>query len=268
MLGEGAATAEARAANDKLRKLDTVFRDLVAAWCAALSLLCCMCAHIVTFARFNPNDLELVRLTWNSPASLLEQIARLSSVRVCTCHYRLTFHFTGSSDSHYSRLQAAVRKSLCARSLTVSAVLQAWSWSSDVRVHASKHLATAGVHSSRTHAHNIRPAVRVPLSPVTVPFALRADNIREIISEPVPADAETNPAVAVFYSINSTHDGFQGIDLGNMLIKRVAALLKQEFPSLVTFTTVCLCYFASLLCNTPGCSYRQFHRSAPGQNPL
>jgi len=48
----------------------------------------------------------------------------------------------------------------------------------------------------------------------------------------------TNPAAAIFYSINSTQPGLAGVDLGNFLIKRVASQLALEFPSLNTFATL------------------------------
>ncbi|GMH71986.1 hypothetical protein TrRE_jg7569 [Triparma retinervis] len=48
----------------------------------------------------------------------------------------------------------------------------------------------------------------------------------------------SDPAAAIFYSINSTQPGLAGVDLGNFLIKRVAAQLATEFPSLDTFATL------------------------------
>ncbi len=43
---------------------------------------------------------------------------------------------------------------------------------------------------------------------------------------------ESTAVVAVFYSISSTKQGLQGVDLGQMLIKRVVAQLRAELPFL------------------------------------
>ena len=51
-------------------------------------------------------------------------------------------------------------------------------------------------------------------------------------------DPHGNTRVACFYSISSTQKGLAGIDLGNFLIKRVAELLRREFPHLQTLLTV------------------------------
>jgi len=44
--------------------------------------------------------------------------------------------------------------------------------------------------------------------------------------------------VAAFYSISNCQPGLRGVSLGNFLIKRVADLLKAEFPSIRTFCTL------------------------------
>jgi len=64
------------------------------------------------------------------------------------------------------------------------------------------------------------------------------DNVACILTEPVPSDAEHSPSTCVFYSITSTHSAFQGIDLANLLIKRVSKEIHSEFPSLTTFITL------------------------------
>lgn len=45
-------------------------------------------------------------------------------------------------------------------------------------------------------------------------------------------------SVAAFYSISNCEPGLKGISLGNFLIKRVADVLKAEFPQLKTFVTL------------------------------
>jgi malonyl-CoA decarboxylase len=62
--------------------------------------------------------------------------------------------------------------------------------------------------------------------------------IDDILMVPPAIDAEVSPSSCIFYSICSTHDGFQGIELGNSLIKRVKTEMATIFPSLHTFVTV------------------------------
>jgi hypothetical protein len=55
---------------------------------------------------------------------------------------------------------------------------------------------------------------------------------------PPPANGGPDPTAAVLYSISSTQPGLAGIDLGNNLIKRAAAALRAEAPSLRTLCTL------------------------------
>ncbi|WKY05859.1 hypothetical protein Q1695_006235 [Nippostrongylus brasiliensis] len=65
-----------------------------------------------------------------------------------------------------------------------------------------------------------------------------ADNVQSIVdSETVDYDEDTC-TTAIYYSITSTQPGLAGIDLGNMLIKRVANLLHSELPSIDTHSTL------------------------------
>ena len=50
--------------------------------------------------------------------------------------------------------------------------------------------------------------------------------------------SSTTSKAAIFYSINNTHKGLSGVDLGTFLIKRVVEVLKQEFSSLEIFSTL------------------------------
>jgi len=56
-----------------------------------------------------------------------------------------------------------------------------------------------------------------------------ANKISSIMEE--PASQESTATWAIFYAITSTQDGLAGVDLGNMLIKRVVHELKQTLPS-------------------------------------
>lgn len=53
-----------------------------------------------------------------------------------------------------------------------------------------------------------------------------------------PTSSPTTSKAAIFYSINNTHKGLSGVDLGTFLIKRVVEVLKQEFASLEIFSTL------------------------------
>jgi malonyl-CoA decarboxylase len=61
------------------------------------------------------------------------------------------------------------------------------------------------------------------------------DSVLEIDREALPAE---NVSTAVFYSISNCQAGLAGISFGNVLIKRVAQELKQEFPALNRFVTL------------------------------
>lgn len=81
----------------------------------------------------------------------------------------------------------------------------------------------------------------IPTEPV---IFIEVELTNEISSsiEPITQRVSTtnieNPTTAIFYAITSTQAGLSGIDLGNMLIKRVVKELKDELPSLNTFCTL------------------------------
>lgn len=49
---------------------------------------------------------------------------------------------------------------------------------------------------------------------------------------------EDQADTAIFYAITSTQEGLSGVDLGQLLIKRVVKELQAEFPNLKTFSTL------------------------------
>ncbi|XGW23760.1 hypothetical protein V3C99_005741 [Haemonchus contortus] len=65
-----------------------------------------------------------------------------------------------------------------------------------------------------------------------------ADNIQRIVKCTDFDYDEQRCTAAIYYSINSTQPGLAGIDLGNMLIKRVAHLLQSELPSVHIHSTL------------------------------
>ncbi|KAK6747510.1 hypothetical protein RB195_000609 [Necator americanus] len=65
-----------------------------------------------------------------------------------------------------------------------------------------------------------------------------ADNVQSIMQCEHLDVPEENCDTAIYYSITSTEPGLKGIDLGNMLIKRVATRLQSELPSIHTHSTL------------------------------
>ncbi|XP_037372132.1 malonyl-CoA decarboxylase, mitochondrial [Talpa occidentalis] len=78
---------------------------------------------------------------------------------------------------------------------------------------------------------------------VVLHVALTSDissNIQAIVKESPPSESEEKNriAAAVFYSINLTQPGLQGVELGTFLIKRVVKELQKEFPHLGAFSSL------------------------------
>jgi len=69
-----------------------------------------------------------------------------------------------------------------------------------------------------------------------------ATSIQAILKQPTPthgfAPPPPEPTTAVFYSITSTQAGLSGVELGNLLIKRVVQELRGQHPALSTFVTL------------------------------
>ncbi|EPB67665.1 Malonyl-CoA decarboxylase [Ancylostoma ceylanicum] len=65
-----------------------------------------------------------------------------------------------------------------------------------------------------------------------------ADNVQSIVECDHLDCAEDECSTAIYYSITSAEPGLSGIDLGNMLIKRVATRLQSELPSIKTHSTL------------------------------
>ncbi|KAM5138107.1 malonyl-CoA decarboxylase, mitochondrial [Mantella aurantiaca] len=65
-------------------------------------------------------------------------------------------------------------------------------------------------------------------------------NIQAIVKEIPPSESEDGNKIksAIFYSISSTQQGLQGVELGNYLIKRVVRELQAEFPQISEFSSL------------------------------
>ena len=65
-----------------------------------------------------------------------------------------------------------------------------------------------------------------------------ATSVQRLLDQKAPVLDPREADTAIFYSINNCQRGLDGISFGNFLIKRVVALLSEEFRSLKTFATL------------------------------
>ncbi|MCV6590839.1 MAG: malonyl-CoA decarboxylase [Marinobacterium sp.] len=65
-----------------------------------------------------------------------------------------------------------------------------------------------------------------------------ASNVQVLLDEDAPILDLQQADTAIFYSISNAQPGLAGISFGNFLIKRVVALLQQEFAGLKQFATL------------------------------
>jgi malonyl-CoA decarboxylase len=75
----------------------------------------------------------------------------------------------------------------------------------------------------------------VPLSFIHVSLTQEiADSLKSVDV----ATEDVDPRCAIFYSVNSPYNGLGGLDLAARVIKKAAASVKEEFPSIDTFSTL------------------------------
>ncbi|VDK66776.1 unnamed protein product [Onchocerca ochengi] len=80
---------------------------------------------------------------------------------------------------------------------------------------------------------------REPLVVIYAAFMKKiARNLEDIINDIDILKDENTSDTAVFYSISSTQAGLRGIDLGNMLVKRVIAEISNNNPHIRVFATL------------------------------
>ncbi len=65
-----------------------------------------------------------------------------------------------------------------------------------------------------------------------------ASSITDLLDPGTERAEETKANTAIFYSISNCHPGLAGVSLGDLLIKRVATLLKTELANIETFATL------------------------------
>ncbi|VDK78478.1 unnamed protein product [Litomosoides sigmodontis] len=97
---------------------------------------------------------------------------------------------------------------------------------------------------------------REPLVVVYTAFMKRiAKNLRDVMNSAYISEDESASNTAMFYSISSTQAGLRGIDLGNMLIKRVIAEISNTNPHIHTFATLSpMPYFRTWLLRSLKCA--------------
>ncbi|TKR81570.1 hypothetical protein L596_015421 [Steinernema carpocapsae] len=82
----------------------------------------------------------------------------------------------------------------------------------------------------------------LPREPLIVVHVALTDNISSSIQAIVKQDSllgdEHNHDTAIFYSISSMQPGLKGIDLGNLLIKRVVGELRVDVPFVKRYSTL------------------------------
>jgi malonyl-CoA decarboxylase len=63
-------------------------------------------------------------------------------------------------------------------------------------------------------------------------------SVTPLLEEESPILQVKEADTAIFYSISTCEEGLRGVTLGNFLIKRVVALLKDELPHIKSFSTL------------------------------
>jgi hypothetical protein len=158
---------------------------------------------------FSPGLLRLRALDWaTTPAALLDRAARADRV-----------HPMSSLEELRARLDRR-----------------------DRRVFAFEHPSTPGDPLVVLHTA-LFPAVGLGAGGGDVDAdAAVPSRIDQILGpQATPATTTTtaaSPAVACFYSVSSDNPGLAGVDLGNFLIKKAAAALTAEFPSIRRLATL------------------------------
>jgi len=160
---------EFRSSDPEFRAMDLELKHVLAAW-------------------FDAGNLELRRITWDSPASLLERLSAYESVHAITSWGDLK-----------NRLD------------------------SDRRCYAFFH---PGMPEE--------PLIFVEIALVQG----LAGDLTELLNLDAPELDADKADTAIFYSISNCQDGLAGVNLGDLLIKRVVTALVRDLPNLRTFSTL------------------------------
>jgi malonyl-CoA decarboxylase len=228
--------ANADGGDAALQSLDSALRAQLQAW-------------------FALGFVQLRRLTWDTtPADILERVRRRASLTFRSVRARKALKEGGGGRGQVMQYEAVH-------------AIQSWPELKQRLVGPQRcgvrgapppfYVCARASGMTRARGHNracfgfFHPSLpAVPL--VFVEVALTdhvATSVQALLAEPPPAHpyaaatATTTatpppPTHAVFYAITSTQPGLTGVDLGNLLIKRVAHELTAAHPSLSTFVTL------------------------------
>jgi malonyl-CoA decarboxylase len=171
----------------KMRSLNNQMRDLLSLW-------------------FSVGFLNLERITWNSPTSMLQKISEYEAV-----HPMRNWTDLKRRVGQYRRCYVFSHSCLQSEPLVILHVALMSSISSSIQDIIKR--------------TNITPIISDTLSALPIEsFGVKEDP--DLIN------------AAIFYSISSTQNGLHGIDLGNQLIKRVVRQIRSEFPLLSQFSSL------------------------------
>ncbi|KAJ3391197.1 hypothetical protein HDU92_009152 [Lobulomyces angularis] len=149
--------------------------------------------------------LGLERISWNTPASILEKIAFYEAVHPIPSWKHLKQRIDGDNRRCFSLFHSAL---------------------------PGEPLTTTSVALMNEIPSNIHRILEEGLNEEENPFDLTTVATDSTVS------LEKNFHTAVFYSITSSQKGLSGVDLGNFLIKRVVKELQSEIKKLETFVTL------------------------------
>ncbi|CAG2110710.1 unnamed protein product [Medioppia subpectinata] len=172
----------------RLRSLSNYLKDLLGLW-------------------FSVGFLNLERITWNSPTSMLQKISEYEAV-----HPMRSWADLKRRLGLYRRCYVYSHSCLPSEPLVILHVALTPTISSSIQ-------------------HIIKRTVRTP--------SLMDENFVSLPKDTFGVKEESKGLdAAIFYSITSSQRGLHGIELGNQLIKRVVRELRSEFPLISQFSTL------------------------------
>ncbi|KAE9551298.1 hypothetical protein FO519_005478 [Halicephalobus sp. NKZ332] len=151
------------------------------------------------------------------------------------------------------RLESSLRELLtlwfCLSNLRLTRLT--WETPADILQKVAREEAVHPVHGLLDMQRRLGPGRRcfiflhpaMPREPLVIVYVALTEeissNVQKIMKEEdLSLEDEKRANTAIYYSITSTQAGLRGIDLGNLLIKKVAAELMKENPRIVNHSTL------------------------------
>jgi len=159
--------------------------------------------------------MSLQRVTWDSPSSMLQKISEYEAV-----HPLRNWTDLKNRVGAYRRVFVYTHPSMEAEPLVVLHVALTKEISSGMKQVLKDFRSVKNVVHNHFESHD----------------DIEADNTEHINTD--EEEHLESVDTAIFYSITSTQQGLQGIELGTHLIKQAVASLKKEIPSLRRFSTL------------------------------